>query len=272
MRFSLPIPKNEDDFEHLCCELLKRHWNRPQLQRYGHRGEDQEVIDIFDPSQTKPIHGGQCKLHGYGKTIPPKEIEDEVEKAKKHASPLDHFTILTTAKKSKQADRKVAAINQDHQAKGLFTVEVLTWDQIENLLDQHPEVRDPIYFPLAHQQATQIQSQLAALMLRVEAPSGGAEEGIDVELDAIKAEVEAHKLELAKQRTDQLQDRRWDKLSERQRWRLLTLRGNIHLRRGELEQAGTLFIQARKHQPDEEKAQVNEAIGYELCGDPDKAH
>ena len=33
MRFSLPIPKTEDDFEHLCCEVLKRHWDRPQLQR-----------------------------------------------------------------------------------------------------------------------------------------------------------------------------------------------------------------------------------------------
>jgi tetratricopeptide (TPR) repeat protein len=272
MRFGLPIPKTEDDFEHLCCELLKRHWDRPLLQRYAHRGEDQEGIDIFDPSQTRPIRGGQCKLHGYGKTIPPKEIEDEVEKAKQHTPALDHFTILTTGKKSKQADRKVAEINRDHQARGLFTVEVLTWDQIENLLDQHSEVRDPIYFPLAHQRATQIESQLAAIMLRVEAPGGGAGDVIDGELDGIKVELERHKLELAWQLCERLQTRQGDRLSERQRWRLLTFQGNVRLGQGRLEEAGSLLIQAKQHQPSDEKALVNEAVGYELAGDTAKAH
>lgn len=272
MRMSLPPPKNEEDFEHLCCEVLKRHWSRPQLQRFAHRGEAQDGIDIFDPSQTKPIRGGQCKLHGYGKSIPPKEIEDEIEKAKKHTPALEHFTILTTAKKSKQADRKVAEINRDHQAKGLFTVEVLTWDQIEILLEQHPEVRDPIYLPLAHQQTVLLQSQLASLMLRVEAPGGVAGDVIDGELDAIKAELEAHRLELAWQLCDRLQTRRGDKLSERQWWRLLTLQGNVRLRHGRLEEAGSLLIQAKQHQPMEEKALVNEAVGYELSGETAKAH
>ncbi|MFO0881268.1 MAG: hypothetical protein U0840_28515 [Gemmataceae bacterium] len=272
MRLSYPIPKTDDDFEHLCCELLKRHWNRPHLQRYGHSGEEQDGIDIFDPTQTAPVMGAQCKLHGYGKTIPPKEIEEEVEKARNHTPPLSYYAILTTAKKSKQADRKVSEINKDHQSRGLFTVEVLTWDQIEGMLDKHPEVRDPLYLPLAHQQAFQIQSQLAAIMLRVETPGGGKGDGIDLELDSIKVEVEGHKLELARQRADQLQGRQGDKLSERQRWRLLTLRGNLHLRRGELEEAGALFIQAKVHQPNEEKAQINEAVGYELRGETAKAH
>ena len=115
MRFSYPIPKTDDDFEHLCCQLLKRHWNRPQLQRYAHRGEKQDGLDIFDPTQTKPIRGAQCKLHDYGKTIPPKEIQGEVDKAKNHKPAIDHYTILTTGKKSKQADRKVAEINRLHK-------------------------------------------------------------------------------------------------------------------------------------------------------------
>jgi tetratricopeptide (TPR) repeat protein len=271
MRFSLPIPKTEDDFEHLCCELLKRHWDRPQLQRYAHRGEDQEGIDIFDPAQTKPIRGGQCKLHGYGKTIPTKEIEEEVEKARKHTPALDHFTILTTAKKSKQADRKVAEINQAHQAERLFTVEVLTWDQIENLLEQHPEVRDPIYLTLPHQQATQIQSQLAALMLRVEAPSGAGGGVIDGELDAIKAELERHKLDLAWQMAERIETRHGDRLSDRQRWRVRSFQASVRLRQGLLEEAGSLLIAAKQYQPAEEKALVNEAIGYELLGESGRA-
>src|SRR4051794_10521934 len=112
MRFNYAIPKTEDDFEHLCCQLLKRHWNCPHLQRYAHRGEEQEGVDIFDPAQTKPIRAAQCKLHDSGKTIPPKEIQDEVDKAKNHAPSIEHYTILTTGKKSRQADRKVAEINR----------------------------------------------------------------------------------------------------------------------------------------------------------------
>ena len=37
MRFGYPIPKTDDDFQHLCCRLLRRHWNRPYLQPYAHR-------------------------------------------------------------------------------------------------------------------------------------------------------------------------------------------------------------------------------------------
>src|SRR4051812_19659308 len=110
MRFRYPIPRNDEDFEDLCCLLLRRHWNRPSLQRFAHPGESQDGVDIFDPLHTPPVHGAQCKLHDYGKTIPPKEIEDEVNKAKGYKPPLNHYAILTTGKKSKQADRKVVEI------------------------------------------------------------------------------------------------------------------------------------------------------------------
>ena len=59
MRFTYPFPKAEEDFEHLCWQLLKQHWNLPQLQRYAHRGDEQEGVDIFDPAQTQPIRAAQ---------------------------------------------------------------------------------------------------------------------------------------------------------------------------------------------------------------------
>src|SRR4051812_6021511 len=105
MRVRYPIPRDESDFEDLCCLLLRRHWNRPSLQRYGHRGENQDGVDIYDPLQTPPVRGAQCKLHDYEKSIPPREIEREVNKAKRHYPSLEHYTILTTGKKSTQADR-----------------------------------------------------------------------------------------------------------------------------------------------------------------------
>jgi Flp pilus assembly protein TadD len=271
MRFSYPIPKTEDDFEHLCCQLLKRRWNLPQLQRYAHRGEEQDGADIFDPSHTKPIRGAQCKLHGYGKTIPPKEIQDEVDKAKKYRPRLEHYTILTTGRKSKQADKKVADINKLHQQQGLFSVEVLTWDQIEILLDEYPDVRDPIYKTLSGQAVALLASRLTAMQAAMEA-SNQPSDVIDGELDGIKTELERHELKAAQRLAKRLEERRGDKLSPRQRWRLVTLQGNILLAEGELERAGALLLQAKQDQPQEEKAQVNEAIGYEMTGQTAQAH
>ena len=118
MRFGLPIPKNDEDFEILCCQLLRHVWKRPQLQRYAQSGEEQDGVDIYDPHQEKPVRGAQCKLHDYGKTIPPREIQEEVDKAKHYVPALRHYTILTTGRKSKQADNKVAEINKLHRSRG----------------------------------------------------------------------------------------------------------------------------------------------------------
>lgn len=272
MKFRLQIPDNDIDFEELCCRLLRRHWNRPHLQRFAHRGERQDGIDIFDPTNTEPVHAAQCKLHDYGKTIPPKEIDDEVEKAKKYRPALGHYAILTTARKSRQADRKVTAINESHRQHGIFTVEVLTWDEIEDLLDEHPEVRDPIYGAIAYAHVQGIHGRLTAIMQQVATFTEAAVDHIDVELDAIKGDLESHKLELAWELSERLARRQGDRLSERQRWRLATLQGSIRLQQGRFEEAGTLLTKAKQHQPTEEKALLNEAIGYELLNDTNKAH
>jgi tetratricopeptide (TPR) repeat protein len=271
MRFSYPIPKTDDDFEHLCWQLLKQHWNRPFLQRYAHRGEKQDGVDIFDPSQTKPIHAAQCKLKEYGKTIAPRELQAEVDKVTKHTPSIDHFAILTTGKKSRHADRKVAEINRYHQQHGLFNVELLTWDQIEALLDQYAEVRDPIYSTLSGQVVATFHQELIAIRATIEASSLPATDALNRELDDIKAATERHEFKLAHHLAKHLEERHGDKLTPRQWWRLLTLQANILLGEGIPEQAGALLLKAKHLQPEEEKAQVNEALGFELTGDRQKA-
>jgi hypothetical protein len=45
-------------------------------------------------------YAAQCKLKENRKSLEPKEIRAEVEKAKKFPSKLDHYAILTTGKVS----------------------------------------------------------------------------------------------------------------------------------------------------------------------------
>src|SRR5262249_10559579 len=154
-------------------------------------------------------------------------------------------------KKSKQADNKVAEINRLHQQQGLFMVEVLTWDQIETLLDQHPDVRDPFYNTIPGQTVAVIQQQLVAVKTAVEASTQPSPDAIDAELDSIKSETERHELQVAQRLANRLEERHGNRLSPRQRWRLLSLQANIFLGQGKPEQAGALLLQANQHQPEE---------------------
>jgi hypothetical protein len=56
------IPANDDDFERMSLELLRRHWSRPGLEIFGKRGERQYGIDILDLSGETPVYAAQCKL------------------------------------------------------------------------------------------------------------------------------------------------------------------------------------------------------------------
>src|SRR5437763_16406541 len=114
MPYRYPQPANEDAFEEFCLVLLRDHWTLPTLDRYGHRGERQDGVDLVDTGGGSPFRGVQCKHHDSTKTLPPRELEAEVEKAKGFPEPLNEFFILTTAKKSTQAQRKVRDINKAH--------------------------------------------------------------------------------------------------------------------------------------------------------------
>jgi hypothetical protein len=43
--YSISSPTNEDIFEELCLALLKQHWVKPRLERFGRRGERQNGVE-----------------------------------------------------------------------------------------------------------------------------------------------------------------------------------------------------------------------------------
>ena len=137
-----PQPPNEDAFEEFCLVLLRRHWNCPSLERIGHRGERQHGVDLVDLSGCDPLRAAQCKHHAADKTLPPLEFRAEVEKAKGFRPALGHYAVLTTAKKSADTQKEVILVNKEQREQGLFQVELLTWEGIERLLDEYPDIQD----------------------------------------------------------------------------------------------------------------------------------
>jgi hypothetical protein len=115
-------PKNEDSFEEFCLVLLREHWSLPTLERYGHRGERQYGVDLLDTGGSGPLRAVQCKHHDANKTLPPKELEAEVEKARGFPEKISEFFVLTTAKKSAQTQRKVRTLNKERPLAGYVRV------------------------------------------------------------------------------------------------------------------------------------------------------
>ena len=175
MKLNYRPPQNDDDFEEFCCELLKLHWKRPDLERYGRNGQRQFGIDIFDPKQKKPIRVAQAKCYNPLVSLAPKEIQTEVDQAKKSPLlPFKEFVILTSAKKSTDCDNKIAEINRHHRANGLFEVKLLTWVQIEHLLrTKFPSLITLLDTPATPQQTMEIVGKLDRIFAVVDTPASG---------------------------------------------------------------------------------------------------
>jgi tetratricopeptide (TPR) repeat protein len=267
MRTHYNIPKNDDEFELLCLKLLRKRWNCPQLEQFGKRGERQYGIDLIDLSGAEPLRAAQCKLHEVHKTIPPREIEEEVKKAKAFSLPLGIYAILTTAKVSTQTDRKILELNREHAAEGLFTVELLNWNRIEQLLDEYPDVRDEFFGGMDSAQVASVEKKLNVLQLTVGAAiTENTGERYNAEIDEGKAALERHEFQLTRLILQRLRQKHWDELTPRQRFRLVSNIGAAWLGEGDSQKAATCFFEAKIYQPEDEKALTNEVLAHYVTG------
>lgn len=107
--YTINPPESEITFEKLCLALLKRHWSRLGLERFGKKGERQFGVDILDTLGENPMYAAQCKLKEQWKSLEPGEISEEVNKAKTFPYKLDHYAILTTGKTSGAAQLAIQA-------------------------------------------------------------------------------------------------------------------------------------------------------------------
>lgn len=286
MRCTYPQPDHETEFEILCLRLLQAHWGRPMLERYARKGEDQDGVDILDVGGTIPIWAAQCKLHEPGKTLPPREIKAEVEKARRFDPPLGHYAILTTGKVSGQAQKAVRQINAEHKERGLFQVELITWDKFQELLHRHQEVAHEFYRTISGTQVAEFQGCLdsirhsmatrenlaAAIKVAVEGVAGGLRDDPPGQrLAEAIGRVERHEYQVARALLTGLRERWWAAFSGEQRYRLLVNLAAVAKAEQKYADAGRLLLEATSYGAGEDRHAVNEAVAYELLGDRDRA-
>jgi tetratricopeptide (TPR) repeat protein len=267
------IPTNDDVFEKMCRDLLRFYWSRPGLEIFGKRGERQFGIDILDLGGVDPLYGAQCKLKEQHKTLPPSVIEDEVAEARQFSPPLEKYGILTTAKVSTQAQRKIREINQAHKAGGLFEVELLTWENICELLQRYSEVQEDYYGEITPRLATKIESGLMAIRSGVDSLTSRVEgTEIDIQINEAREYVTRREFQLATLLLNRIHLTKGHLLSSYQNFRISSNLGASALGAGQPEIASKYFLEALSHQPNDERAKTNEVLAYLIIGDSGGAH
>lgn len=143
-RKEIPRPKGEDDFEELALAIFRAVWKDPGAQLHGRRGQGQDGVDLYgeDRFGGSGLNGVQCKHHGSATPVKDKdllkELREEVGKALGFRPSLKRFLFVTSASRSRvlqQAARDLTALHQ-------LEVQALGWEDLEDLLREHPEVLD----------------------------------------------------------------------------------------------------------------------------------
>ena len=276
MRKSHNRPKNDQDFEKLCLNLLRAYWKCPELQQYAIRGQTQHGVDIIDLSGQDPLRAAQCKLHEEGKVTTPAEVKGEIEKAKEFKPPLDLYVIMTTGKVRREVHDLLIARNREHREKKLFIVEVFDWGRIEDLLDEYTDIRDWYEGGLSVAVAGRIESKVDKVLEEVKklsAPDRGDDnqDRFHADIDEARDYLEQHDYQMAKLLLQRIKVQNWDQLNARQKFRVLTNLASVEASTDNLKGAAELYLEAKTHQPADEMARTNEALSYLMLGQRERA-
>ena len=264
-------PKNDRDFEKLCLKLLRAYWKCPELDLYATRGQAQHGVDIIDLSGQEPLRAAQCKLHEEGKVTDQPEVTGEIEKAKAFTPPLGRYVIMTTGKVGKEVHDLLIAINRAHREQKLFIVEVFDWGRIEELLDEYTDIRDWYEGGLSAAVAERVETKLNAILEAAKQPSApdrgdDSQDRFHSEIDEARDYLKDHDYQIAKLLLQRIKVRSWDQLNARHKFRVLTNLASVEASADNIKEAAELYLEAKTHQPDDEMARTNEALGYLLFG------
>jgi hypothetical protein len=133
-------PENWQDFEKLCKKLWGEIWDcSTTIKRNGRSGQKQYGVDIYGlPAGENQYRGIQCKgKDDYSKSkLTKNEIDKEISNALDFKPPLKELIFATTADKDVEIEQYIREKNIENQAKGLFIIEIFSWADIVDLLEE----------------------------------------------------------------------------------------------------------------------------------------
>lgn len=265
-----PLPRSSDEFERLCLKLLRRHWQLPQLERFRDPERIEKGINLIEISGRPRLAAVKCDLRDAKADLTAAEIKDAVDRAASLKLPIGRFVIATTAAKPEGLQRSLFDLNRSNRSGTISAIEVLTWDDIEELLDEYPQILTD-FGTSAKRQALTRADAVVHLEARCEPAAVGPSDALGEEISAAAAFLESRQYQLARLGLLRMREQKWAQLSNSNKFRVLSYLGVAWLKEGEPRKAAMLFIAAKSLQPDEENACTNEALAHELLGERERA-
>jgi tetratricopeptide (TPR) repeat protein len=264
------LPRSSDEFERLVLKLLRRHWQLPQLERLRDPDRRAKGVHLVEISGRPRLAAVRCDLRETQSPLAAAEIKDAAEQAAGLGLPIGRFVIATTARRSAGLRRMLFDLNRTVRAGALSAIEVLTWDDIEELLDEYPQIVTEFGHGAKRQALTNFDAavHLDPCCARVE---GTPSDPIEAEIADAAAHLDRREYQMARLALLRLREQRWNELANPQKFRVLTHLAVAWRHEGEARKAAMLLIAARSLAPEDEIACTNEALAHELLGERERA-
>ncbi|MCR8916039.1 hypothetical protein FDP08_02290 [Marinobacter panjinensis] len=302
--FSIPKPKNWQDFENNTCILFQCILNDPNTGTHGRTGQSQKGVDIIGRRERQDNHwvGVQCKQKSESQEVTKSELEKEVLEAKKFRPSLTEFILVTTAPDDQKIQKVAREITEKHQKAGLFSVDVWGWGTLEREIAKYPLAINAFHPDLnpyterlislgeqsianqqvqesKHDQMLELLQQMAAQKLsfgeiatdKASASTEAVDQNIHSEIDGYRDLIQRGKARTAKDLLEALKARIWESASERIRFRIVTNIGACQLELGEEKLAADSFLEAQTIVADDPVGLANVALAYLILKEPENA-
>jgi tetratricopeptide (TPR) repeat protein len=264
-------PRTREEFERLLLRLLRRHWQLAQLERLVGPGRRESAIDLLEVSGRARLAAVRVEFRDPNRPLSTSDLKDALDRAASLKLPIGRFVIATTANRSARLARDLFEINRASRPARIGAVEVLAWEDIEELLDEYPGLMSETDGVAKRQALTKAEAPQPLDPL-LDVAAFAEADGAGEEIKAALEHLSHREHQMARLGLMQLREQRWSELAPEQRFAVLSALGVAWLRDGEPRKAAMLFIAAKSLAPHDHNACTNEAVAYELLGEHDRAH
>lgn len=288
--YELPPPKDWPKFERLCRDLWAALWKDPNAEANGRSGQPQAGVDVFGRRNGSGVYSGvQCKKRSDGPDngqITEAQLRAEVAKAKTFKPALSgEFVLAFTGKRDAKIQQVAREISVEHAAVGLFEVSVCSWDDIQERLNEHPQIVNN-HYPGVVATFREIARLLPEPTLQGQSDPGStalprsvviephvlqADAEFSADIQLVRAALKAGHPRVALSQGEALKARIWSLAGSVPRAKVLVLIAHAHLELGELNEASRLLLEAATQAPNDAYVQAQVALGHSLAGNHDAA-
>lgn len=287
----LPAPRRWQELESIAFDVYRRLWKTNDAQLHGRMGQPQAGVDVYGTDRVANLFTGvQCKGKDgdYGGALTEVELRAEVAKATTFQPPLDAYVVLTTAPNDSAIQKVAREISAEHEAQGLFEVQVTGWDTFRHLVADYQDVLVKYFSDFApvdvaaqiaagNAEHAQTLARFEGMMRTQQRLVSGLREG-GVSGDALAERVmEVSRLigdgspTAALRALERIFEEEGGAASPLARYRLLASMGNARFALGEEAAAVALFRKAHEAYPTYANARTTLAIAKLIDGDREGA-